>query len=234
MNQARNEEILINVTPQETRVAIVENGMLQELHIERSDAKGMVGNIYKGKVVRVLPGMQAAFVEIGLERTAFLHAHDAKPMLIMGDRENDRPKDRPEEGNNEKPISEPVREGQEILVQVVKDPLGSKGARLTTEISIPSRYLVYLPHNKVTGISQRITDETTREGLRSIIDTIKQQKKPDRTGGLPALKKILKFRIWERLHGKDCTLVMRLVRHAVQVRTLSLPNRDAAFTGQGN
>ena len=177
MNQSRNEEILINVTPQETRVAIVENGMLQELHIERIDAKGMVGNIYKGKVVRVLPGMQAAFVEIGLERTAFLHARDARPMLIMGDRENDRPEDRQEEDNYEKPINELVREGQEILVQVVKDPLGSKGARLTTEISIPSRYLVYLPYSKVVGISQRITDETTREVLRSIIDTIKQQKK---------------------------------------------------------
>jgi ribonuclease G len=177
MNLPRNEEILINVTPQETRVAIVENGMLQELHIERIDAKGMVGNIYKGKVVRVLPGMQAAFVEIGLERTAFLHARDAKPMLIMGDSENDQHQSNQDspEGSNEKPINELVREGQEILVQVVKDPMGSKGARLTTEISIPSRYLVYLPHSQIVGISQRITDESTREVLRSIIDTIKQQ-----------------------------------------------------------
>jgi len=176
MNPPRNEEILINVTPQETRVAIVENGMLQELHIERIDAKGMVGNIYKGKVVRVLPGMQAAFVEIGLERTAFLHARDAKPMLIMGDSEKDQT--RPDQNNSfEKPISELVREGQEILVQVVKDPMGSKGARLTTEISIPSRYLVYLPHGKAVGISQRITDDATREALRSAIETISQQKK---------------------------------------------------------
>lgn len=158
-------------------MAIVENGMLQELHIERIDAEGMVGNIYKGKVVRVLPGMQAAFVEIGLERTAFLHARDAKPMLIMGDSENGRNQSSQDslEGNNEKPINELVREGQEILVQVVKDPLGSKGARLTTEISIPSRHLVYLPHSRIVGISQRITDESTREELRSIIETIKQQ-----------------------------------------------------------
>ncbi len=175
MNQPRNEEILVNVTPQETRVAIVDNGMLQELHIERIDAKGIVGNIYKGKVVRVLPGMQAAFVEIGLERTAFIHARDARPVLIMGDSEEDENQEG-NEANNEKPINELVREGQEILVQVVKDPIGSKGARLTSEISIPSRYLVYLPHSKVIGISQRITDDTTREVLRSIIDTIKQQK----------------------------------------------------------
>jgi ribonuclease G len=157
-------------------VAIVENGMLQELHIERIDAMGIVGNIYKGKVVRVLPGMQAAFVEIGLERTAFLHAHDAKPMLILGDNMDDESPGMWDE-NHEKSINDLVREGQEILVQVVKDPIGSKGARLTTEISIPSRYLVYLPHTKVVGVSQRINDESTRDVLRSIIDTIKQQKK---------------------------------------------------------
>jgi ribonuclease G len=176
MNPPKNEEILINVTPQETRVAIVENGVLQELHIERIDAKGIVGNIYKGKVVRVLPGMEAAFVEIGLERTAFLHARDARPMLIMGDNQDSAP-NQPANESNEKPINELVREGQEILVQVVKDPIGSKGARLTTEISIPSRYLVYLPYSNVVGISQRISDATTRDALRSIIETIKQQEK---------------------------------------------------------
>ena len=104
MNAPRNEEILINVTPQETRVAIVDNGMLQEVHIERKDAKGIVGNIYKGKVVRVLPGMQAAFVEIGLERTAFLHARDARPMLIMGD-SDDEDNDSDNE-STERPINE--------------------------------------------------------------------------------------------------------------------------------
>lgn len=177
MNPPKNEEILINVTPQETRVAIVENGMLQELHIERSDSKGIVGNIYNGKVVRVLPGMQAAFVEIGLERTAFLHARDAKPMLITGEDSGDKiPLKEEEKNKKERPINELVREGQSILVQVVKDPIGSKGARLTTEISIPSRYLVYLPHSKVVGISQRINDDATREALRSTIDTLRQQK----------------------------------------------------------
>ena len=175
MNPPRNEEILINITPQETRVAIVENGMLQELHIERADAKGIVGNIYKGKIVRVLPGMQAAFVEIGLERTAFLHARDAKPMLITGDGSGETMEDALE-SKEEQPINKLVREGQEILVQVVKDPIGSKGARLTTEISIPSRYLVYLPHGKVVGISQRISDTTTRDALRSVIDNLIQEK----------------------------------------------------------
>lgn len=182
MNAPRNEEILINVTPQETRVAIVENGMLQELHIERKDAKGIVGNIYKGKVVRVLPGMQAAFVEIGLDRTAFLHARDARPMLILGD--NDTPETSTANEESERPINELVREGQEILVQVVKDPIGGKGARLTTEISIPSRYLVYLPHDPVIGISQRIQDDTTREQLRSMIETGKQDRQC--TGGFIA------------------------------------------------
>jgi len=177
MNPPKNEEILINVTPQETRVAIVENGVLQELHIERSDAKGIVGNIYKGKVVRVLPGMQAAFVEIGLERTAFLHARDARPMLITGEDCVDKtPPDTESKSAGERPINELVHEGQSILVQVVKDPIGSKGARLTTEISIPSRYLVYLPHSKVVGISQRISDDSTREVLRSNIETLKEQK----------------------------------------------------------
>ncbi|MCK5921194.1 MAG: ribonuclease E/G, partial [Methylococcales bacterium] len=176
MNVPKNEEILINVTPQETRVAIVENGLLQELHIERSDSKGIVGNIYKGKVVRVLRGMQAAFVEIGLERTAFLHARDAKPMLITGDTMEDADSCSDEQ-SNEKPINELVREGQSILVQVVKGPIGSKGARLTTEISIPSRYLVYLPHSAAIGISQRITDDSSREALRSTITTLKKEKK---------------------------------------------------------
>ncbi len=173
MKRPKNEEILINVTPQETRVAIVENGVLQELHIERADSKGIVGNIYKGRIVRVLPGMQAAFVEIGLARTAFLHARDARPTLITGEQNNDR---NGEEKEEERPIAELVREGQEILVQIVKDPIGSKGARLTTEISIPSRYLVYLPHSEVVGVSRRIADDATRENLRSIIDTLKQEK----------------------------------------------------------
>jgi len=159
------EEILINVTPRETRVAVVENGMLQEVHVERALRRGYVGNIYKGRVSRVMPGMQAAFVEIGLERAAFLHASDivrAMPTLAAEGAENGG-------APPAQPIAELVREGQEIVVQVVKDPIGSKGARLTTNLSVPSRYLVLLPYVKVVGVSVRIEDEAERGRLKEIL-----------------------------------------------------------------
>src|SRR6187549_814066 len=153
-----SEELLINVTPRETRVALVENGMLQELHIERASRRGVVGNIYKGRVQRVMPGMQAAFVEIGLERAAFLHASDIlKPSVQLGEGV-----DAPAPPGPPPTINSLVHEGQEIVVQVVKDPIGSKGARLTTQISIPSRYLVLLPYSRVIGVSARIEDEAER------------------------------------------------------------------------
>jgi ribonuclease G len=153
-----SEEILINVTPQETRVAVVENGMLQEVYIERTHQRGITGNIYKGKVVRILPGMQAAFVDIGLERTAFLHASDVRALSSA------------DNGNSATPaIHELLKDGQEIVVQVVKDPLGTKGARLTTQITLPARYLVYLPYSHHIGISQKIGDEATRERLRLLV-----------------------------------------------------------------
>jgi len=157
-----SEEILINVTPQETRVAVVENGILQEIYIERSQKLGLVGNIFKGTVSRVLPGMQAAFIDIGLQRTGFLHTSD-----IVTDIDTSL---EPEDGSSQQPAIETLlREGQEILVQVVKDPLGSKGARLTTRLSIPLRYLVFVPDYQYIGISQRIEDETERERLRNLI-----------------------------------------------------------------
>ena len=146
------EEFLINFTPQETRVALMQNGVAQELHVERSASRGIVGNIYLGKVVRVLPGMQSAFIDIGLERTAFLHVAD-----IWSERHN---------GDGPKPIERILAEGQNITVQVLKDPLGTKGARLSTQVSIAGRMLVYLPQEKHIGISQRIEDETEREQLR--------------------------------------------------------------------
>lgn len=154
-----SEELLINITPQETRVAYVENGLLQEVHIERERKRGLVGNIYKGKVVRVLPGMQAAFLEVGLDRTAFLHVSDiAQPNGKNGDG-----------GEPSNVIMELLREGQELMVQVVKDPMGTKGARLTTQISFPSRYLVYMPGISHVGISQRLDDENERQRLKEII-----------------------------------------------------------------
>jgi ribonuclease G len=150
------QEILINVTPQETRVAILEQGIVQELHIERSSSLGIVGNIYRGTVCRVLPGMQSAFVEIGLQRAAFLHVADIMECHI-------------EDGDIkiEKPIQEVLHEGQSVIVQVIKEPIGTKGARLTTEISIAGRFLVFLPYQNHIGVSQRIDVEEEREFLRN-------------------------------------------------------------------
>ncbi len=156
-----SEEILINVTPPETRVAVIENGVVQELIIERCRQRGLVGNIYKGEVCRVLPGMQAAFVDIGLDRAAFLHISD----LCSRDLEK----------KGSENIEHYLHEGQHIVVQVSKDPLGSKGARLTTEISIPSRYQVYMPYAKNNGISQRIEQEKERQRLRVCLDAFQQE-----------------------------------------------------------
>ena len=152
------QEILINVTPRETRVAVVENGVLQEVYIERACRRGLVGNIYKARVSRVLPGMQAAFLDVGLARTAFLHASDiigTEPALESG---AVPPPD----------ITELLRERQHILVQVIKDPIGSKGARLTTHITIPSRLMVLLSGSATVGISARIEEEGERGRLRRI------------------------------------------------------------------
>ncbi|MEE3700258.1 ribonuclease G [Mannheimia haemolytica] len=156
-------ELLVNVTPSETRVALVENGILKELHIEREAKRGIVGNIYKGRVTRVLPGMQSAFVDIGLEKAAFLHASDIVSHTECVD-ENEKKQ------FLVKDISELVREGQDIVVQVVKDPIGTKGARLTTDITLPSRYLVFMPENSHVGVSQRIESEEERARLKSLVE----------------------------------------------------------------
>lgn len=144
----------------ETRVGVLENGMLQEVYIERSSKRGLVGNIYKGKVLRVLPGMQAAFVDIGLERSAFIHTADIVTLNDDGIEERER--------NNED-IGEILKEGETIIAQVTKDPIGTKGARLTTHLSLPSRYLVYMPRTQHIGISQRIEDEQERERLHTLV-----------------------------------------------------------------
>jgi ribonuclease G len=164
-HQRMSEEILINVTPRETRVAHVENGMLQEVYIERARKRGIVGNVYKGRVQRVMPGMQAAFVEVGLERTAFLHASDILRGVVDEASEQPAPSSAPS-------IETLVREGQDVIVQIVKDPIGSKGARLTTHLSIPSRYLVLLPNSKSLGVSARIEDEAERTRLRTLMQSV--------------------------------------------------------------
>ena len=152
-----SKEILVNITPQETRVAILENGMVHEIYIERRRSKGLVGNIYKGRVARVLPGMEAAFIELGLERAAFLHVSDVAQARQNGN------------GGGMPHISQVLREGQELLVQVIKDPLGTKGARLTTNITIPSRYLVFMPNSSNVGVSSRIESDEERERLRNML-----------------------------------------------------------------
>ena len=152
------QDILINWSPQETRVAVVENGAVQELHIERELERGRVGNIYIGKVARVLPGMQSAFVEVGLERAAFLHIAD---VFVNGGTP------RAEHANGvPPPIERIVFEGQTLTVQVIKDPIGTKGARLSTQISIAGRLLVFLPQDEHIGISQKIGSPELREQLR--------------------------------------------------------------------
>ncbi len=159
-------EILVNVAPRETRAAILESAVVQEIHIERTSRRGLVSNLYKGRVSRVLPGMQAAFVEIGLERTAFLHAADiaarvsedtvlGAPAAVAAAAVVD--------------IRRLVNPGDEILVQVIKDPIGSKGARLTTFIALPSRYLVYMPRGDAIGVSARIEDEAERTRLKAAL-----------------------------------------------------------------
>ena len=153
------EEILINFTPMETRVAVIENGMPQEIYVERVKRRGIVGNIYKGKVVRVLPGMQAAFVDIGLERAAFIHVDEVVDHSQSSER-------------GSVSISQVLREGQSLLVQVTKDPIGTKGARLTTHLSIPSRYQVLMPGITLIGIALRIEDPEERERLRSLIQQL--------------------------------------------------------------
>ena len=162
-----SEEILINVTPQESRVAVVENGVLQEVHIERTRNRGIVGNVYMGKVSRILPGMQAAFIDIGLERAAFLHVSDVRSASSAAQTRGSSGGS----GQEADPaaISDVLHDGQAIVVQVVKDPLGTKGARVTTHITLPARYLVYMPYTKHIGISQKIGDDAERERLRAAV-----------------------------------------------------------------
>ena len=216
------EEILINVTPQETRVAIVAAGVVQELLIERAASRGLVGNIYMGKVARVLPGMQSAFVEIGLTRAAFLHVADIRD-------------------HKDQPIEKTLAEGQPILVQVVKDPIGSKGARLSTQVSIAGRLLVYLPKDPHIGISQKIEDENGRAALR---ERLRELLPADERGGYilrtlaetaseEELRADLAYlrHLWQTIHERsagaeapkllyqDLSLAQRVLRDMVNVET---------------
>lgn len=233
------EEILINVTPVETRVALVENGMLQEVYIERTGRRGIVGNIYKGKVVRVLPGMEAAFVEIGLERAAFIHASD----IVRSNGKEDAKGANNTQGRSVPDISSLLREGQSLVVQVTKDPIGTKGARLTTQLSIPSRYLVYMPGIDHVGISQRIEDEEERDRLKGLVEGYRQESESPLAGyivrtvtdgaGEDELKSDIRFleRLWVSVEEKiksakvpsviyqDLPLCIRTIRDLVRPAT---------------
>ena len=179
-------ELVINAASHETRIAMIENGTIAELYIERSRERGIVGNIYKGRVIRVLPGMQAAFVDIGLEKAAFLYVADVFDEIEEYESLLDEGKKEHESGNGEEPesahpdfrplhhIEELLQEGQELLVQISKEPIGTKGARITSHISLPGRHLVYMPTVDHVGISRRIEDEAERERLREIVDRLKQ------------------------------------------------------------
>jgi ribonuclease G len=185
-------ELIINSRPHETRVALIENGVVSELHIERKTGQELIGNIYRGKVVRVLPGMQAAFVDIGLDRSAFLYVSDVHQDILDLEQMMLRNSPGSEEildGSTEEREREPLRgisfniedllhEGQDIMVQISKEPIGTKGARLTCHISLPSRHLVLMPNVNHIGISRRIEDPVERERLRGII----QELRPENVG----------------------------------------------------
>ncbi|NOG30901.1 ribonuclease G [Halomonas sp. TBZ9] len=201
-------EVLINLTPMETRVALVENGVLQEALIERSRRRGIVGNIYKGKVVRVLPGMQAAFVDIGLERAAFIHAHEVTPSGTPSDEQST--------------IGQLLHEGQALVVQVTKDPIGSKGARLTTHLSVPSRYLVYMPDSPHHGVSQRIEDERERERLKVALETGIAQQSIEVSGGF--IVRTAAEGVSEEEIASDMYFLLRLWRKVSQRKETAAPS----------
>lgn len=158
-----SEEILINIGPTETRAALVENGVLQEVYIERTRSKGYVGNIYKGQVVRVLPGMQAAFVNIGQDRAGFIHVADLTPLDADGIEQKT---------SDQADIRTLLRQGQELVVQVTKDPMGTKGARLTTHLTVSARYLVYMPNTNHIGVSNRIEDDDECARLSALVKAL--------------------------------------------------------------
>jgi ribonuclease G len=179
-------EIVVNFTLRESRLALIENGQVAELHIERKGERGIVGNIYKGRVIKVLPGMQAAFVDIGLSRAAFLYVgdihHHVRDLNFMVNEDEDEDSSDQENNGDDAiseqipsytPIEDLIQEGEDILVQISKEPLGSKGARITSHISIPGRHLVFMPTVDHVGISRRIENELERQRLKEIINEIK-------------------------------------------------------------
>ncbi|MED5410750.1 MAG: ribonuclease G [Pseudomonadota bacterium] len=240
-----SEEILINVTLMETRVALIENGLLQEIFIERNNKGSHVGDVIKGKVVRVMPGMEAAFVDIGLEKAAFIHSSDVTEINSEGfeDRSNER-----------KNVQELLRVGQSVVVQVAKDAISTKGARLTTHITLPSRNLVYLPRSKHLGISQRLEDEEERERLLTQLRNSLAEEDMEESGGFiirtaaegarkEEFKKDIRFlkRLWSKVDQRivkktgiknvyrEAPLYIRTVRDLItpEVENIRIDNKDS-------
>ncbi len=241
-------ELIINVTPQETRVALLEDKVLAEIYIERTKDRGIVGNIYKGKVVKVLPGMQAAFVDIGLEKAAFLYVSDVYGRVEDFEEIGFQGEEMPSYVNPSLPIEELLSEGQEILAQVSKEPLGTKGTRITSHISLPGRYLVFMPTVDHVGISRRIKDEKERKRLRDVVLGIK----PPSTGFIvrtasegaapEEIRNDMDFlvRVWTNIQKKrensaapslihsDLTMVLRVIRDilSAQVNRIVIDSRE--------
>lgn len=241
-------ELIINVTPQETRVALLEDKVIAELYIERSKDRGIVGNIYKGKVVKVLPGMQAAFVDIGLEKAAFLYVSDVYSSMEDYEEMGFQGEEMPTYFPPSSQIEDLLSEGQEILVQVSKEPLGTKGTRITSYVTLPGRYLVFMPTVDHVGISRRIKDEKERRRLREIIQAIKppsggfivrtasESAEPDE------IHNDMDFllRVWSNIQKKrenstapslihaDLTMVLRVIRDILspQVNRIVIDSRE--------
>jgi ribonuclease G len=241
-------ELIINATPHETRVALLEDKVLAEIYIERTKDRGIVGNIYKGKVVKVLPGMQAAFVDVGLEKAAFLYVSDVYGRVEDYEEIGFQGEEIPTMVNPTLPIEELLSEGQEILVQVSKEPLGTKGTRITSHISLPGRYLVFMPTVDHVGISRRIKDEKERRRLR---ETVLGMKPPAsgfivRTASEGAAPEEIRndmdflLRLWANVQKKrenssapslihsDLTMVLRVIRDILssQVNRIIIDSKE--------
>jgi ribonuclease G len=241
-------ELIINVTSQETRVALLEDKVLAEIYIERTKDRGIVGNIYKGKVVKVLPGMQAAFVDVGLEKAAFLYVADVYGRVEDYEEIGFQGEEMPTYVNPSLPIEELLSEGQEILVQVSKEPLGTKGTRITSHISLPGRYLVFMPTVDHVGISRRIKDEKERKRLREIVLTMKPPSsgfivRTASEGAAPEeIRNDMEFllRLWANVQKKretssapslihsDLTMVLRVIRDILssQVNRIIIDSKE--------
>ena len=235
-----DSEILINATRDEVRVGLLDGGQVVEFYVERKREASLVGNIYKGKIVKILPGMQSAFVDIGLEKAAFLYVTDIHagleefaPFLEEEEKVNALELELgSKKGRPDLAIEELIQEGQEILVQASKDPIGGKGARVTSYVTIPGRYLVLMPNVEHIGISRRISDESERARLKTIVENIKPRgygliiRTASEGSGEEDLKKDLEFLLllWETVQKKkdrvsaptllysDLDLVFRSVR----------------------